>query len=203
MDAWEEAVKEFNSKSVTEKLKLSRAVRDMTTGKNLIRLDGFVEAKSDMGLVLGDGNAYVYIWSHMGGDPFYVGSGVNDRWKDLHGRPDEFYAELDHGDAVLYKVVCGISVEDARQFERYISLALNSAGFVLTNKDNSPFKCGSERAAEWMCAFELKVGHSRRDEIYQVLDRIIRGEDFKYNEVVASKRFVRDNGSNYFSECFA
>lgn len=194
---------EFDSKPICEKLRISKLVRDTCSGKSLIRLDGYVRAKSDAALVLGCGPGYVYIWSHMGGDPFYVGSGVNNRWTCLGSRPEKFYAELDCGDAVVYKVVSGVSVEDARKFERYISLTLGSAGFDLANSDNSPHKGAVGAAEKWICEFELNVGKAMCDDIYRVLNGIISDEMFSYGDIMASRRFLLENGASYFSKCYA
>lgn len=200
LSAFDVAQNEFNSKPIVEKLRISKVVRDKCSGVSLLRLDGYVKVKTDMGLELGDGPGYVYMWCHMGGDPFYVGSGIDDRWKNLNGRPDGFYAELDRGDAVIYKVVSGASVGDARKFERYISLVLGKAGFILTNGDNSPHKGATGTAEKWIREFELNVGKAMCDDVYRVLDGIIRDEKFGYGDIMASKRFLLENGANYFSE---
>lgn len=82
-----------------------------------------------------EGEHYVYIWRHMNGDPFYVGSGKGYRSRSTYDRPTDFYGELMALDAILCYIAADISEKDARFIERYCSFALSSSGVKLTNSD--------------------------------------------------------------------
>lgn len=87
-----------------------------------------------------NGEHYVYIWKHLNGEPFYVGSGKGGRSRSTSdNRPDRFFAELLAFDAILCYIAQGVSEKDARFIEHYASFALSKNGINLTNKDWNVF----------------------------------------------------------------
>lgn len=81
------------------------------------------------------GEHYVYVWKHLNGEPFYVGSGKNDRGEAKWRKNPEFRREISKGDSVIYYLATDISEADARRIEHYVSLKLYFEAFGITNKD--------------------------------------------------------------------
>lgn len=82
----------------------------------------------------GDGEHYVYMWLHADGTPFYVGSGKGDRWKSTN-RNDRFFEEADKLDALVYKLVDGLTLEESREAEFCLTHYLSYNGYKLANWD--------------------------------------------------------------------
>ena len=96
--------------------------------------EGCVCTKDGLALDYKGGDYYVYLWKHMFGEPFYVGKGKGDRWKNIH-RNQTFTAHIEKGDAVIYKVITGLDHESALKYEKYVSWLLSNAGVILANQD--------------------------------------------------------------------
>jgi hypothetical protein len=124
---------DFDKRTIAthRKLKVSSGVSGLYWNGSLAAID----KKTARG---NGGDYYVYIWRHAWGEPFYVGSGKGDRWKNKNSRCDAFYPHLDKADAVVYMLLCGVDAHTARKFEQYTSVNLVEAGYVLANGDNNP-----------------------------------------------------------------
>lgn len=82
----------------------------------------------------GNGEYYVYMWLHADGTPFYVGSGKAERWKSIN-RNESFFEEADKLDALVYKLVDGLTLEESREAEFCLTHYLSYNGYKLTNGD--------------------------------------------------------------------
>lgn len=80
-----------------------------------------------------NGEYYVYLWKHIDGAPFYVGSGKNNRWLNTNPntRSKEFLKELKRRDAIVYKVATGLTEKESRDFEFCCIHALTYQGINL------------------------------------------------------------------------
>jgi hypothetical protein len=147
MGAWEDWIKWMEELPPAEREKVERDIKDQCDRAHIsneashLHHRGYLKedynalnvARTDL---FSKGDHYVYIWRHMNGDPFYVGSGKNNRSRSISAnRPDRFYGELMALDAVLCYIAADISEKDARFIERYCSFFLSSNGVNLTNSD--------------------------------------------------------------------
>ena len=142
MGAYENFRESYEKSSFVEKIKF---VKEINWFSNALGYEvdslywyGYLRAIDEKCVSCDDGEYYVYLWRHVWGDPFYVGSGKNDRWLSKNGRCDDFYLHLDQGDAVVYKILKGVDSQTARLFEKYVSVNLIEAGYTLANGDNNP-----------------------------------------------------------------
>lgn len=164
-----------------------------------INWNGYVTRKSNFAIKHGNGEYYVYLWKHMGGDIFYVGRGMGDRWIDKN-RKDGFLKHIDEGDAAVYMVLCGVDKQTAMFYERYISGCLSEGGYPLVNKDNNINIMGVEKFHEW-CRDNSDVLSSELTAQVEdvILNKIIPDKDFGYKEFTAVQNFRRMYGDTYFS----
>lgn len=147
MGAWEDWIKWMEELSPAEREKVERDIKEQCDRAHIsneashLYHRGYLK-EDDSALyvcrttLFDEGEHYVYVWRHMNGDPFYVGSGKGGRGRSVSAnRPDRFYGELMAFDAVLCYVATNISEKDARFIEHYCSFILSSDGVKLTNCD--------------------------------------------------------------------
>ena len=165
---------------------------------------GFVSAKDEFAHKTREGEYYVYIWKHMFGKPFYVGSGHGYRWIDIHCRNRLFYAELDKGDAVVYKVIDGLKEADARYFETYVSLSLDLAGVELSNLDNRVRASQVRNVEAYKERLSEMRNHAHALEVENVItDKILMDNAFNARDILEVRRFEKVCGERYFTEKYA
>ena len=172
----------------------------ITTG--MLRFDGFLYADSHHAIRCDSGEYHVYVWAHLlTGEIFYVGSGIDDRWKCRYRLKNKAFMEnLDAGDAVVYKIIEGVDRDTARFYERYLSLALSSSGVKLTNRDNNAEKYGLDNARKWLHENAYRLSDeftSRVDEV--ILEKILNERDFKGIDVLRVFAFRQTYGEHWFS----
>jgi hypothetical protein len=169
----------------------------------MLRFDGFLFANSSYAVRCNSGKHHVYVWAHLlSGEVFYVGSGVDDRWRNRHRvKNNAFMENLDVGDAVVYKVIDGVDRDTALFYERYLSLTLSGAGAKLTNRDNNVEKCGFDKAEEWLSenAERLSDDFTRQVETV-VLEKILSDRDFRGMDVLRAVTFRQIYGDHWFSQ---
>lgn len=109
---------------------------------NIERL-GYVYSSESDAIKLYTGQNYIYIWYHiLTRKPFYIGEGINERWRSLT-RSREFFRHIDQGDAAVCKVLDCADEKTARLYEKYITYSFTSNGYDLANKDNNYRLCES------------------------------------------------------------
>lgn len=169
----------------------------VSRGVNELLWYGRLAERTYKGIYAGDDDYYVYLWRHAWGDPFYVGSGKNDRWTNIGGRCDDFYLHLDQADSVVYRVLSGVDSKTARLYERYISVNLGRAGYVLANGDNNyEYATGSARQKMIETCDKL-VGLELTTRVENAVLGIISEEpgcDYRVTD-----DFIMKHGADYFS----
>lgn len=155
--------------------------------------NGFVKAKEKFcyNTVNGEGY-YVYLWKHIRGDAFYVGSGINKRWVSLSGRNARFYTELDRGDVAVYKVVNGLTEQEARMYEKYLSVGLSRYS-KLSNSDYP------QNGEEWIDDNIEKMSEDILTGISNTIWKINADYDFSYEDRITQEMFLKKYGNKYFS----
>lgn len=140
---FEEVEEMWKNYPIAKKIALSCATKIFVSRTNAevkasqLRWDGYLFSDESSALSLGDGEHYVYMWSHAWGNPFYIGSGKGNRWLTRSNRNNDFFRHLDDADAVVRKLVVGLDERTARIYEEYISINLSMAGIELANHDNN------------------------------------------------------------------
>lgn len=199
-EAYENAKLALEKMSFSEKLNLIRKTSLFRYHPSFIKFNGYVALKYDFALHVGDDEYYVYLWKHMDGDIFYVGSGHGERYKTKHGRDSEFFKHIDAGDAVVYMVLCGVDLQTARFYERYLSGSLSLADFPLANRDNNVFYIGADRYKRWLednkSTLDNELTHKIEDV---VLNKILFDDKFPSSHFYEIQTFRKECGDTYFS----
>ena len=167
-----------------------------------IRLDGFVEKRTEYAVTCDDGEYYVYLWKHLDGDVFYVGSGKNNRCIQRN-RGVNFLKHIDKGDAVLYIVAQGLSKNGARFYERYISGCISFTGVQLVNKDNNIERIGFKKFEEWLQDNSEALSDPLTKDIEDIiLNKILTDDKFSARTVLGISAFIELYGHSYFSDYY-
>lgn len=204
-NAFEAAKNYYNSLGLGEKYRVVANSRNhlIRAEGGMLRFDGFLFANSRYAVRGDSGEYHVYVWAHLlSGEIFYVGSGIDDRWRCRYRLKNHAFMEnLDVGDAVVYKIIEGVDRDTAHFYERYLSLALSSAGIRLTNRDNNAEKCGLAKAREWLRenADRLYDDFTKRVEEV-VLEKILSDSDFRGMDVLRAFTFRQIYGDHWFSQ---
>ena len=200
VDWYERAKQEFEKMEFSDKLKLIRSTALFHYHPNFIKFNGYVQVKDDFEISAGDDDFYVYLWKHIDGEIFYVGSGKDERYRDKCNRPMEFLKHIDKGDAVVYRILCGVDMKTARFYERYVSGSLSLANFSLANRDNNVFYIGESKFKRWLNdnkhALENEITHKIEDVI---LNKVLLDHDFQGHHFYAIQTFMKECGETYFS----
>lgn len=169
----------------------------VSRGVNELLWYGRLAERTYKGVHAGDDEYYVYLWRHAWGDPFYVGSGKNDRWTTIGSRCDDFYLHLDQADSVVYRVLSGVDSKTAHAYEKYVSVNLGRAGYVLANGDNN-YEYATESARHRMIEkCDKLVGLELTTRVENaVLGIISDNPDCDYRITDA---FLMRHGTDYFS----
>lgn len=187
-----------------EKIQMSKRVIDFTTPSmlntqaSILSYDGYLTTVTDKTVRVGEGSHGVYLWKHAWGDPFYVGSGKGDRWKNRSSRCDDFFLHIDQGDAVVYMVLDGVDAATARAYERYVSVNLSRAGYTLANGDNN-FEYATESLRHTFlrnCA-EIEGDELTRRVEVAVLEILCHDPKCDYR---ITEAFLMSYGTDYFSQ---
>lgn len=144
------------------------------------------------------GDYCVYIWKHAWGEPFYVGSGKGNRWKQISAntRCNEFYAHLDSADALVYKIIDGVDANTARIYEKYVSFVFRLAGMSIVNGDYCVRDI--EKAREFIQRVEdSETTKDVKKVLTDVMGHIPRQCDYR-----VTCRFIEKYGSDYFSRSY-
>lgn len=200
-DAFENLMRAYNTMPFPERVRFQKSVYYTDTWHcDSINWKGYVRTKSNFAIGRNEGEHYVYLWKHLGGDIFYVGRGEGDRWINKH-RKDDFLKHIDKGDAVVYMVLYDVDKQTAMFYERYISGCLSEGGYPLVNKDNNVHKMGVEKFHEWCRDNSALLSNELTTLVEDViLNKIIPDKDFGYSEFVAIQNFRRMYGDTYFSD---
>lgn len=168
-----------------------------------LRKRGYVGYKDDFALRFGDEDSYVYLWKHIDGDVFYVGSGRGHRSKQIK-KNNNFLSEIDNGDAVVYIVAYGIARYHAFLLESYVSGLMSLIGMQLSNKDGviktEKGKYDFMRK-DWLVNSYL--GENATKKTNEVVKRILNDKEFTYNDAKTTVRFLNKYGVNYFSQKYS
>lgn len=200
VDAYERVKREIEKMRFSDKLKLMRSTSLFRHHPNFIKFNGYVTTKTDFAIGAGEDEYYVYLWKHMDGDIFYVGSGKGERYRDKNGRQAEFYRHIDKGDAVVYIVLCGVDVKTARFYERYLSGSLSIAEFPLANRDNNVFYIGEGRQERWLRDNKSTLNNELTHKIEDlILNKILLDSDFRSSHFYEIQTFRKECGDTYFS----
>lgn len=203
---FDKAFEIYNQMSFSDKCKAVRSVRGFSSFVNYeggsIRWNGYVVAKEAFALNESGGDSYVYLWKHIDGDIFYVGSGKKDRWIQKF-RNDSFLKEIDKGDSVVYKVLAGVDRQTAFLYERYISYSLGKAGYYLCNSDNLFHADNQQTYEKWVKCNQKELSSERCRKVENIiLSKILNDEDFKYSVHKSILGFRNEYGNDYFSKNF-
>lgn len=175
---------------------------DIERKAKYIKWDGFIKKSEDYCCQAGNDNYYVYVWMHLGGEPFYVGSGKGNRWLNRKRRI-EFLRHLDQGDAVVYKVLSGVDKQMSLMYERYISFCFSWIRDSLVNRDNNILYLAPPQTAK-----NLRMCNDLEDnyftyEVEKSVAKIIEHNSFsraKAIDILAIQEFRRKYGETYFSD---
>lgn len=139
-DLYNKAVAQYNALSEKEKAEFHRSVEQMRKSAennhyagNLV-WHGCIDCFRNAGISgLHDGEHYVYLWKHIDGKPFYVGSGKNGRWLNHsdRNRNSAFAEHKKRHDAFVYLVATCMSEQDARDAEFCCIHNLSKRGYDL------------------------------------------------------------------------
>ena len=80
-----------------------------------------------------DGNYHVYYWENEIGEVFYVGSGIERRYRDTVSRSDEFKEYISKHKCRPLIAAFGMSKDNARKFEADLIEIYRGLGFPLQN----------------------------------------------------------------------
>ena len=201
--AYERACREFEEMSFSDRVKFVKQSALLKHKYNLIKYDGYVSLKYDFAISRDEGESYVYLWKHMDGDIFYVGSGQGERYKNKHGRSDDFFKHIDKGDAVVYMILSGVDVKTARFYERYLSGSLGLADCVLANKDNNILYIGEGKFNRWLKDNKSDLDNELTSEIENVIiNRVLIDHDFRASHFYSIQAFREECGDDWFSSRF-
>lgn len=202
-NAWDEWVKKVEESSFTDKIRIVKDINDRFCVGDVshdvwkIGAYGYLMAYEKDSVYGGEGEYYVYLWKHAWGDPFYVGSGKNDRWLTKNPRCDDFYLHLDQADAVVYKILEGVDLHTSRLFEKYVSVNLVEAGYTLANGDNNPEymtdAARARRVAECGEIDKHELAPNVQREVLRILNERTKC-DYRVTDT-----FLRQHGTDYFS----
>lgn len=164
-----------------------------------IEQDGFIKKKDNFAVSFGSGHAYVYLWKHIDGSVFYVGSGTGNRCEYI-SRGYKFARELDKADCVIYIVANGLERNEAYTIERFVSGIMSLIDPIsLVNSDNIIRESDAEEflqeSHEKLKEFDGKTIRELEDNMVQILiDR-----DFTYDDAILTREFFDENGRKFFS----
>lgn len=133
-----------------------------------------LDSKEYDGERMGKGEYYVYLWMHMDGTPFYVGSGKNGRWIAAKGktRDDRFIAETERMDAVVYQIVTGLGEQEARDIEFCIIHNLSSHGFNLAQRTYNYQRLNEEKKEKQTKKYN-KMRNERVAQAEEALNKVL------------------------------
>lgn len=189
----------FNSLDFRTRLSLTQQIESVIHVSKLIKYDGYLKLKDCFSIHHNTGEHYVYLWKHMRGDIFYVGSGKGNRCVHKY-RGSEFLKHLDKGDAVVYIVLDATDKETARFYERYLSGCLSDIGQPLTNKDNIVARMGKDVFENWLRDNDARLRDTLTKDIENViLNKVLCDKEFTYEDVLSIEKFLEENGNEYFS----
>lgn len=205
MNAFEAAQNYYNSLGLGEKYRFVTGSRNhlISATVGMLKYDGYLFAQSHHAIRCDSGEYHVYVWAHLlSGEIFYVGSGIEDRWRCRYRLKNRSFMEnLDAGDAVVYKIIEGVDQDTARFYERYLSLAISSAGTRLTNRDNNAEKCGLAKARAWLRENADRLSDDFTRQVEEVvLEKILNERDFKGMDVLRVLAFRQTCGDHWFSQ---
>lgn len=129
------------------KIEASRKMVDIRNYAGNLRYRDALAWDDKNAVVLGDGEYYVYMWSHIDGTPFYVGQGKGDRWRN-RGRNTMFFDHLQKHDAIIYKIAVGLTKEESLEAEFCCIHALSSVGYNLSNVTHNYNLCVSKEVEQ-------------------------------------------------------
>lgn len=203
----DEVIELFNQMSFSDKCKAVRSMKEFSSfvsyGCSSIRWNGYAVAKEHLALKESGGDSYVYLWKHIDGDVFYVGSGKGDRWTQKF-RNDSFLKEIDKGDSVVYKILTGVDRPTAFLYERYVSYCLSQAGYDLCNSDNTFTGDNLQAFEKWKKSNQQELSSERCRKIEEIiLNKILYDEKFDYGVHKSISRFQNECGEDYFSRNFS
>lgn len=187
MMSMKEIEAEIEKMSLSQKIDFVIYTRRRFTSRGMYNYDGFWEKRTSFCAHFSLGDSYVYCWKHVDGDVFYVGSGRNLRMTTKSGRNDDFFKEIDKGDAIVYLIADGLDPNAALHYEHYISNSFTNAGIKLANKDVS-FTPGRDD-------YSLEMTRKIEDALL----RILQDDKFDYSLHFKIKNFLQEYGDNYFS----
>lgn len=199
IEQFDEINKAFNSLDFRIRLSLTQQMESVIHTLKMIKYDGYLKLKDCFAIHQNKGEYYVYLWKHMRGDIFYVGSGKGNRCVHKN-RGMEFFEHLDKGDAIVYIVLDGTTKETARFYERYLSGCLSDIGQPLTNKDNIVARMGKDVFEDWLKDNNIILCNALTKDIENVmLNKILPDKDFTYEDILSKEQFLEENGNKYFS----
>lgn len=166
-----------------------------------LKTSGCLRAVDDFAHVAGNGEYYVYVWFHLGGEPFYIGSGKGKRWLSKV-RNDDFPRQLDRGDAVVYKVLSGVDKKTALAYERYLAFCVSWVRDSLVNKDNNLGFISVGATVENIGFISEMENDYLTTKVEEAFVAILSKNAFSESsaiDIFAINRFLKHYGETYFS----
>lgn len=206
-NAFEDYFKYFEGLTFSKKLEEIKKLEKfndklyLSAKTSSLSYDGYLRAYDRMAVCQESGDHYVYIWKHAWGDPFYVGCGVNDRWKSKASRCDDFYHCLDAGDAVVYKVLDGVDSKTARTYERYVSANISNAGYVLSNGDNNAARKSDAAKKRLLNRCNEIQGTELTKKVEKAVIDILRNKEDCDHRI--TQTFLKEYGTEFFSRTYS
>lgn len=127
---------------------------------------------------------YVYLWKHIDGSPFYVGSGKGDRWLNFkeHSRTNAFIKEIKKRDAIVYKLIDELDEQDARDAESCCIHYLSANGYNLAQTQwNYSLVKKDDRKAERVNTYGEKMKNPICIKAVSVLLEKLKSEENDYD----------------------
>lgn len=197
-NAVERVQAELDKMSFADKIKLVKSMSSVQYKHNFIKYDGYVAEKDTFAVYGGDDEYYVYLWKHLDGDVFYVGSGHGERYRNKHRNVD-FLRHIDKGDAVVYRILIGVDSKTARFYEKYLSGSMGLADYILSNGDNNVIHIGADKFNRWLEDNASKLDNELTRKIENAILKVLYDTDFRADHVRSIQTFREECGDAYFS----
>ena len=149
------------------------------------------------------GNYYVYMWKHLDGTPFYIGSGKGNRWlaHGLKARTSDFLEHLNRKDAIVDIVSCGLTEEKAREAEFCCVHSLTAMGFNLAQTVWNCHKINGDAIQKQADRYDYLMTYPHCRDTVEAVETLLNAKEDKYD--LAAIHEIYENEYKYYESEFA